>query len=232
MGFYQNRRWLHLRDVALRRDAYTDQLDLRLGERNEADTVHHILPREIYPEYQYKLWNLISLTRDNHELMHNRITGGLSAAGRKLMIETAEKNGISLTALVLVVGLQGSGKTTYVRQHIGNGVAYDLDHIAGAFRLRREHEEYHPVARQMANSMAQAFAEQARQYGGVIHVIRSAPTIEEVVKYEPDKIIWCKGQHNITKRKDYRRIDEREAYRRLVDLAEYCKANDIPFEEI
>lgn len=221
-----------MREVALRRDKYIDQLDLRLGERNEADTVHHILPREIYPEYQYKLWNLISLTRDNHEIMHNRITGGLSALGRKLMVETAEKNGIHLTTLVLVIGLRGSGKTTYVKQHLGNGIAYDLDHIAGAFRLKKPHDEYHDVARRMANSMAQAFAEQARKYGGIIHIIRTAPTIDEVLAYEPDMIVRCKGQHDITDRRDYKRIDDREYRRRIAELVEYCKANDIPLSEV
>ena len=238
-NFYQSKKWRHVRAVALRRDGYKDQLDLRLGERTEAETVHHIFPIEVYPEYRFKLWNLISVTRDNHELMHNRITGGLSQAGRRLMQEAAEKNGISVSELILVVGLAGSGKTTYVRQHMGNGIAYDLDAIAAAFRLRKEHEEYHKTARRMANSMCRAFAEQARSYGGKVYIIRTAPTVDEAVGYDPDAIVFCTGRHDITHRKDHaadgmkrQQAEQGQQAKRIAELLEYCKANELSFFEI
>ena len=230
--FYHSAKWKHMRDMCLRRDGYMDQLDLRNGEHNQADLVHHIFPREVYPEYRFCLWNLISLTSENHERMHNRITGELSAAGRALMAEVAKEQGIKISTLVLVCGLPGSGKTEYVRSVLGNGVVYDLDWIAAAFRLRMAHDERHEVARRMANSMGRGFAEAARRYGGKIHVIRTAPELNEALAYEPDEIVICKRSYDITKRKDYRRIGVSEMQQRLDDLECFAIANDIPLHVV
>lgn len=225
--FYHSQKWKHLRATCMRRDRYMDQLDLRDGEHNQADLVHHIFPREVYPEYQYCLWNLISLTNENHERMHNRITGELSAAGRALMAEVAEKQGIKISRLVLVCGLPGSGKTEYVRSVLGNGVVYDLDWIAAAFRLKMPHDERHDVSRRMANSMGHGFAAAARRYGGTIYVIRVAPEINEAMSYEPDEIVICKQKFDISRRKDYRHVGTSEMQQRLDDLECFAIANDI-----
>ncbi len=53
--------------------------------------------------------------------------------------------------ITLVCGLRGCGKSTYVKEHLTDGaLAYDMDAIASAFRLRMPHEEYHEAARHMA----------------------------------------------------------------------------------
>ena len=114
MRIYDTKRWKHLREVILRRDGYMDQMELRIGKRVNAETVHHIFPVDMYPQYKWCSWNLISLTNENHELMHNRVTGGLSNAGQRLLRETAEKRGIPTTMLTLVIGVPGSGKSTWV----------------------------------------------------------------------------------------------------------------------
>ena len=166
--------------------------------------MHHILPRDQYPQYAWARWNLISLTQTNHELMHNRLTGELSGIGRDLMMETARAQGIKLSKLTLVIGLPGTGKTTYVQQHLGNGVAYDLDYIAGAFRLREPHAECHKAARRMAASMAKAFEANAGQFCADVFVIKTAPTIDEAAEMMPDEIVVCETQRDISGRKDFR----------------------------
>lgn len=77
----RNRRWQRLRELALRRDGYRCQEAKRYGLRVEAAVVHHIWPAEEYPEYAYCLWNLLSLSVENHDRMHERTTRKLTQLG-------------------------------------------------------------------------------------------------------------------------------------------------------
>ena len=94
--FYRTRRWRHLRGVILRRDGYVCQASRRYGRRVAADTVHHVFPRETFPEYQWESWNLVSLCRAEHDAMHDRNTGSLTNAGVDLLKRTARKYNIPL----------------------------------------------------------------------------------------------------------------------------------------
>lgn len=67
------------------------QLSKRYGKCVPADTVHHIFPRDEYPEYQWEDWNLISVSVDMHNKLHDRKTGKLTAYGFELMRKTAQK---------------------------------------------------------------------------------------------------------------------------------------------
>ena len=78
--FYTSAKWRHLREVILRRDGYRCQLSKRYGKNVSADNVHHIFPREEFPEYTYEAWNLISLSHDKHMEMHKATSGELSEA--------------------------------------------------------------------------------------------------------------------------------------------------------
>lgn len=53
MSFYKEKRWVMKRCKILKRDKYLCQESKRYGKRIDADTVHHIYPREDYPEYEY-----------------------------------------------------------------------------------------------------------------------------------------------------------------------------------
>lgn len=95
-NFYTSSKWRHLREVILRRDGYKCQISKRYGKNVPAQNVHHIFPREEFPEYTYESWNLISLCHDKHMEMHKATTGELSEAGIDLLRRTARKYGKSI----------------------------------------------------------------------------------------------------------------------------------------
>ena len=94
--FYRSRRWEKLRAAVLRRDGYMCQESRRFGKRAEATTVHHIFPRDEFPEYQWEPWNLVSLAGDVHDQMHDRVSGALTQRGAELLRRMARKNGVEV----------------------------------------------------------------------------------------------------------------------------------------
>ena len=77
-----------MRELILRRDGYLCQISKRYGKLIEADTVHHIYPREQFPEYAFSAWNLISLSHQAHNGLHNRNDNSLTDEGLALMRAT------------------------------------------------------------------------------------------------------------------------------------------------
>ena len=75
------KKWERLREFVLARDQDLDQEAKRYGKRMEAQVVHHIFPREYFPQYAFDEWNLISLSQQKHEAMHDRLTGKLTPLG-------------------------------------------------------------------------------------------------------------------------------------------------------
>lgn len=90
------KRWENLRAFILARDCYLDQELKRYGRRVEATMVHHIFPREFFPQYIYEPWNLISLSQESHNKLHDRTGHKLTEAGWNLLLRTARKNGIEI----------------------------------------------------------------------------------------------------------------------------------------
>ena len=80
-AFYESLKWQQARKQALRRDQYQDQYEKRFGRMRQAELVHHIFPRDKFPEYELELWNLISLSQEAHDQMHDRNTGRLTNLG-------------------------------------------------------------------------------------------------------------------------------------------------------
>ena len=93
-GFYKSTRWQRKREAVLRRDGYMCQVSKRYGKRIPADTVHHIFPRDEYPQYAWKDWNLLSVARKVHDELHDRATGALTKKGVELLKRTARRKGI------------------------------------------------------------------------------------------------------------------------------------------
>lgn len=121
--------------------------------------------------------------------------------------------------VTLIIGEPSTGKTTYAKNHLGNGVCYDLDHIAAAFRLTQPHAERHEVARILANSLLCGFREYASRYTDVILIIRTAPTINELEEIDPDVLVVCDQRHDVSKRKDALAFD-RTDFEQKIDAAE------------
>ena len=196
--FYKSERWIRKREHVLRRDGYLDLVRLRAtGERIEADVVHHILPRERWPEYEFEDWNLISVNHETHKrYLHERYTGKLTKLGMRLARETAAMHGIKMKTKTLVIGLPGTGKSTYVKKHMEGGLVYELDSIACAFRLTVPHkEEPHSGARRMAAALRRAWIEAAGEYTDNIWIVRIAPDLEELAETMPDKIVVCERRY-------------------------------------
>lgn len=95
--FFNSKRWERLRARVLRRDEYMDRVLYRYGKRVTGDTVHHIFPREYFPEYAFEPWNLITVSRATHNKLHDKDGHFLTADGLQLMERTARKNNILLT---------------------------------------------------------------------------------------------------------------------------------------
>jgi len=228
--FYKSRRWQTLRRMVLKRDGYECQLAKQRGKHVPAEVVHHIFPREDFPEYQWKTWNLISLSAAGHNIMHEREGHRLSEVGEQLRKETAIRQGIEgKPQTVLVIGRPGAGKTTYVREHLGAGLAYDLDAIAAAFRLKKPKEERYWPARRAANELLRGFVKAAHKHAETVFVIRTAPDEDELFDINPTRLVVLQGAY---KNDDIPEDNMRRIAQRIKAAADYCRRNGVDVEEI
>lgn len=79
--FYRSKAWIRKRESILRRDEYRCQEAKRYGKYKEAVTVHHIYPLAEHPELALVDWNLLSLSNEYHNRMHDRNTGRITSTG-------------------------------------------------------------------------------------------------------------------------------------------------------
>lgn len=85
---YKSPAWVRLSKTIMRRDGYKCQIAKRYGKNVPAELVHHIYPADEYPEYAMQPWNLIALSRAEHNALHDRVSGALTAKGAALMRRT------------------------------------------------------------------------------------------------------------------------------------------------
>lgn len=224
--------WEIKRKNILNRDGHIDQYIKRTtGRTVPANIVHHILPKEKYPQYAYDDWNLISVSLNTHrKILHNMRNGELTKEGKKLMMETAYMNGVHLTETILVIGMPGVGKRGYVENNMGrDAIVYDLDTLAAAFRLGQAD---HDGARRMANSLFRAFALRGKDFASRVYLIRTSISIEDISEILPDRVVMIEGEPSIKRLKEMPTFDPTYAARRQNDALDFCKRNNIPVERI
>lgn len=90
-----------MRKRILVRDKYLDQYWKRYGKFISADIVHHVFPVEYFPEYQWEEWNLVSVSKKTHMMLHDRENGLLTDMGKELLIYVARKNRIDVPNWIL-----------------------------------------------------------------------------------------------------------------------------------
>lgn len=227
--FYNSKAWKLKQRHILLRDKWIDQVAAREGVKIEADTVHHILPWEEYPQYQLCDWNLISVNgRLTHKKrLHEKYSGKLTKLGKSLMYETAAAQNIPLKMLTLVIGMPGSGKSTWTKKHLQGGLVYELDAIASAFRLTVPHkEEPHAGARRMAAALRRGWLEAAREYSNNLFVVRTAPDEAELAETMPDRIVVMTKQYAV---RPYR-YDPEDYKRQIEHVIEWANCNGVPVE--
>ncbi|MDY4128685.1 HNH endonuclease [Peptostreptococcus porci] len=129
---YITSKWEKKRKNILKRDDYLCVECKRKGIRRDAEMVHHINPADKYPELFLENDNLISLCNVCHNKMHNRNNNTLSKLGRKYQLLYWDKRGHNnMTKIKFVVGAPCSGKSTYVKSHMGdNDIVFDYDEIS------------------------------------------------------------------------------------------------------
>lgn len=94
--WYDSPKWLRLRARILRRDNYLDQEAKRYGKIKPAEIVHHIFPKDDFPQYAYEPWNLISVSRMTHNSFHDRETDELTEKGMDLLRRTCRRHQIPI----------------------------------------------------------------------------------------------------------------------------------------
>lgn len=93
--FYLSPAWKRKARQIMIRDRYQCQISKRYGRLRPAELVHHVFPKDEFPEYAYKDWNLIAVSRDAHHRLHNP-DGDLSEFGREVLRRIASKNNIPI----------------------------------------------------------------------------------------------------------------------------------------
>lgn len=79
---YTDKRWQLLRERVLLRDKFRCRDSARYSPVPvTATTVHHVWPAEEFPGWAWCSWNLISLSQEAHNAMHDRKTGKLTERG-------------------------------------------------------------------------------------------------------------------------------------------------------
>ena len=136
--FITSPRWKWKRQNILRRDGYIDQYILRTeGRQVQADLVHHILPKEKFPQYAMEDWNLISVSRRTHTKILHNLNGDLTKKGKALMTETAAVDCARVRSLLAPISIFWSTKVLPVSAVLSVWAAVGSQKPASSDRMNR-----------------------------------------------------------------------------------------------
>lgn len=79
--FYRTTKWIKKRNRIMRKYSYECQESKRFGKSVQAEMIHHIYPREQYPELSFVDWNLLPLTNGKHNTFHDRENNSVIGQG-------------------------------------------------------------------------------------------------------------------------------------------------------
>lgn len=108
---------------------------------------------------------------------------------------------------ILVIGLPGSGKTTWVKERLGDGIVYDLDYLKAALRYKQPHDEDIEFVRKIANSLLIPIIIFSDKSDCDVYIVRTAPKLSEINDINPDELVVLRTSYSITNRTDYHELD-------------------------
>lgn len=127
----------------------------------------------------------------------------------------------------LIIGLPGSGKTTYAKEHCKGCLFYDLDYLKAALTYSDVHDPDDEGARKVADSFLSSFLIFAPLQNRDLCVIRTAPKIAEMESIKPDKMVVMLSEYDITDRPDYHEVDTDEYNMRINACIKWCDKNGV-----
>jgi 5-methylcytosine-specific restriction protein A len=125
-AFYNSASWALTRKAVLARDKHLCQTCLQKGILTPASTVHHKVPIEDAPEKALDMDNLETICRACHNLVHPEKSFGYKDLRKRIIV---------------ILGYPGAGKTTYVKQRMGDyDIILDVDILTAAITQREVHD--------------------------------------------------------------------------------------------
>ncbi len=130
----------------------------------------------------------------------------------------------------LVIGLPGTGKTTYAKENRGDALVYDLDYLKAALTYSDVHSPDDEDARKVANAFLASFCLFAPLQRRDCFIIRTAPKLDELKVLKPDKLVVMTKEYDISNRADFHDVDKELYNIRITACIKWCDKNGVDIE--
>lgn len=138
---------------------------------------------------------------------------------------------------ILIIGLPGTGKTTWVKNNLEqNDLCFDLDWLAAAMVLGSEHERKNWVAKRVINKLLLPLVSEmeieTNKVDGNVFIIRCAPDWNELDDLDPDYVLFFVKEYDISHRKFIDNTGLPEARIRVKAAIAWCEEQRVPYKII